>query len=106
MEGDNNGGGEEEKEMEEEQEKDEEEKDEDRDEDKVLNMEAIAKACCCPICFETFNASDHAPVGTPCYHWFCSSCVEIFLPAHQWRCPICRQPAPRKSLRHDLSGAV
>ena len=80
----------------------EKKKEEDKDEDKVLNMEAIAKACCCPICFETFNALDKEPVGTPCCHWFCRSCVNVCLPAHHWLCPICRQPAPRDSLRHDL----
>ena len=84
------------------EEKKEEEEKEDENEDKVLNMEAIAKACCCPICFETFNGSDKVPVGTPCCHWFCRSCVDVCLPAHHWLCPICRQPAPRNSLRHDL----
>ena len=84
------------------EEKKEEEEKEDENEDKVLNMEAIAKACCCPICFETFNGSDKEPVGTPCCHWFCRSCVNVCLPAHRWLCPICRQPAPRDSLRHDL----
>ena len=75
---------------------------EDKDEAKVLNMEAITKACCCPICFETFDGLDKALVGTPCCHWFCRSCVDVCLPAHRWLCTICRQPAPRDSLRHDL----
>ena len=86
----------------EEQQEGQKEKEEDKDENKVLNMEAITKACCCPICFETFNALDKEPVGTPCCHWFCRSCVDVCLPAHRWLCPICRQPAPRDSLRHDL----
>ena len=84
------------------EEKKKEEEKEDENEDKVLNMEAVTKACCCPICFETFNALDKEPVGTPCCHWFCRSCVNVCLPAHHWLCPICRQPAPRDSLRHDL----
>ena len=102
MEAGNNRGREEGEAVEEEQQEGQKEKEEDKDEDKVLSMEAITKACCCPICFETFNGSDKVPVGTPCCHWFCRSCVNVCLPIHHWLCPICRQPAPRDSLRHDF----
>lgn len=47
----------------------------------------------CPVCMETYDTSQHAPLVMSCGHTLCRTCVSA-LPTPR-ACPVCRQPETR-----------
>lgn len=58
-----------------------------------LQTEVTHESLTCPICFETYNDSDHQPKLLQCHHTFCRGCIkDLRDPAQKMvNCPTCRK---------------
>lgn len=49
-------------------------------------LQDLAEEVKCPMCLSYFNN----PVNLPCFHTFCSACVENIIRKNEVKCPLCR----------------